>query len=366
MPNKRDAGQLLTKTFSVVPEIKADTDENEGVIVARFATFDVIDHDGDIIRPKSVGKQRPYAGTWDHAGGLPLGDVLTYEEKDAPYAELAYDLGDPVAQRQYRFLKRRADKGLPVEWSWVFHITKGNELPEKDPLYEPDVGFFGGPPFEIKKTDIVSVDPVGRGSGIDTAMVEAKHCGSECMAARAGKNETPTPEPTTAVFDYEQLAIVVAKAVAEALQVSTSPGGICGCKDQSDPETKGQGLGDLLRELRDEQELSNSDLAEASGLSIATIGQVLGGTHVPSAAGLQSFATALNVPLSRLASTVEADAKEEEIPDDDTGEKANDDISSDAELGRQIDALLAGVETLPLGVDPGAAAWAAYDNLVKR
>ena len=187
LPEKPEttAGQLRTKTFSAVPVLKADDGPDEGVVVARFATFNVIDHDGDIIRPKSVGRQKIYGGLWDHANGLPPGDGDTYEENNAAHAKIVYDREDPEGLRLYRFLKRRADKNLPVDWSMAYYVTKGGKLPEKDPLYEPDVGFFGEGPYEIKKMDVVSVDPVGRGAGIDTATVEAKGCGPACETRRA-------------------------------------------------------------------------------------------------------------------------------------------------------------------------------------
>ena len=374
----KETGLLRTKTFSVVPEIKHDGDGDEGVVIARFATLDVIDHDGDIIRPKSVGKQLVYAGLWNHADGLPIGDAETYEDGDGAYAKLTHDLEDPDGLRQYRFLKRRAGKKLPVEWSWVFFVKKGNELPEKDPLYEPSVGFLGGPPYEIKKTDIVSVDPVGRGAGVGTAMVEAKHCGPECMAARSADPEPELSSPTDSGIDYERLAEVVAKAVVQALQLPSITLLACGCKEQGELEAKGQGLGDLLRELRDQRELSNDQLADAAGISIATIGQILGGTHVPSASTLQSFANALDVPLSQLATVVEEDSElersEEEVSDDDDGDdKANaadteskSDTASDLDIGQQIDAFFAGFPGLPPGVDPGAAAWSRYEQAVLK
>ena len=302
--------ELKTKTFSA--QIKVDDDE-QGVIIARFATFNVIDHDGDIIRPKSVGKQKIYAGLFNHADGLPPGDAETYEETDGPYARIRYDQEDPEGLRHYRFLKRRANAKLPVEWSMRFYIEKGGLLPEKDPLYEPNVGFFdGGGPYEIKKMDIVSVDPVGRGAGINTATVEAKECGPACEARRAG-------ESGAASLDYDRLAQVIAEAVVKAMAVTatttTTAPPLTWFVPAMQPEAKGQSLADLVRELRDERELSNDDLAEATGLSIGTVGQILGGTLVPAAATLQSLADTLGTQLSTLAAAAEADAPPEPEPD---------------------------------------------------
>ena len=72
MPVKQTPGEFRTKTFSAVPVLKADDD---GVVIARFATLNVIDHDGDIVRPKAIGKQLVYAGLWNHAQGVPVGSI---------------------------------------------------------------------------------------------------------------------------------------------------------------------------------------------------------------------------------------------------------------------------------------------------
>ena len=93
------------------------------------------------------------------------------------------------------------------------------------------------------------------------------------------------------------------KAMEGGNQVRDSP---------TEPETKGQVLADLVRELRDERELSNDDLAEATAMSVATIGQIMGGTHVPAASSLQSLADALGVSLTQLSAAVDQDKADAE------------------------------------------------------
>ena len=81
-----------------------------------------------------------------------------------------------------------------------------------------------------------------------------------------------------------------------------------GCGGGKAAGQKGDTLGSLIRTLRDEKELTNDDLAEAAGVSVSTIGQILGGTLVcPKASRLDSLAQKLGVKLSSLVAAAEAD-----------------------------------------------------------
>ena len=61
--------ELRTKTFSV--QLKIDDADPVGTVYARFATLNVIDHDGDVIRPKAIGKQKVNAGLHNHMASNP-------------------------------------------------------------------------------------------------------------------------------------------------------------------------------------------------------------------------------------------------------------------------------------------------------
>ena len=135
-----------------------------------------------------------------------------------------------------------------------------------------------------------------------------------------------------------------------------------------------------MRQLRDERELSNDELAEATGLSIARIGQLLGGTYTPAAATLQSLADDPGVSLTMLSAAVDDDvtAPPDDDPDDeadledgegaeeerepepalveasaqDSPEGKGDDVETEQEaINRQVLALLTDQE-LPKGIKP--------------
>ena len=89
------------------------------------------------------------------------------------------------------------DRNRPVEWSFAYHVTEGGWI-KRD----------GKEIYEIKAMDIISVDPVGRGTGIGTRTDSVKDCDGACMVNRA--ESSAEPEGTT-----------VGKAVIELTADST-------------------------------------------------------------------------------------------------------------------------------------------------
>ena len=206
----------------------------------------------------------------------------------------------------------------------------------------------------------------------------------------------PPPEPPAAFeFDYDKFATAIASAFASIASAESEPipqkidenEEDCGCDETKDsdgePQHKGEALGDLIRELRNERELSNEELADAAGVSVAMIGQMIAGTvDCPPAARLQRLARRLNVNLSRLVTAAESDGcdnyddadAEEASLDAPTQAKGNEDAEQveadvkapDAEpsIQHQIDAILTGLPGLPADEDPGKAAYDRYRLLV--
>ena len=363
--------ELRTKTFSV--QLKIDDADPEGTVYARFATLNVIDHDGDVIRPKAIGKQKVGAGLHNHMASnpTPAGYGDTYEEDDAAYARLTYITDTWAGRETYTYLKAMADAKRPVEWSMRYYVTDGRTLPEKDPLYQPAVEPFGDPPFEIKKMLIIDVDPVSKGAGVDTATVAAKECGPACRARQSGA-DAPTVALDGPIFDYERLGAAIAASVVEALGKSNAPSEPSEAEPSepveepnAEPSTKGQALGDLLRELRDERELSNDDLADAAGISVSTMGQILGGTSgCPPVSRLQGLARRLNVNLSRLITAAEADGCDRYEEEAATGEPSELKEMSDEDIQRAVERILTDTTNEPPDIDPGLAAYERYMSII--
>ena len=224
------------------------------------------------------------------------------------------------------------------------------------------------PPFEIKKMLIIDVDPVSKGAGIDTATVAAKECGPACQA----RQSTEADAAPLSGIDYERLGQVIAASVVEALGKSNAPSEPSEAEPSepveepnAEPSTKGQALGDLLRDLRDERELSNDDLADAAGISVSTIGQILGGTSgCPPVSRLQGLARRLNVNLSRLITAAEADGcdrYEEEAATDEPSEVKE---MSDEDIQRAVERILTDTTNEPPDMDPGLVAYERYMSII--
>ena len=366
------------RTKTVLVKIDDDTK----TVTARFATFGVVDHDGDIIEAGSVGEQDVFLGAWNHSSDrLPPGKGATSETKKA--AMFKGEFFDTTSGLEhYKTIKAAGDT---MEWSFRFFVEEG--------------GFEtrgGNDYYVIRKMRITHVAPVESGAGINTGTVGIKQ----------------HPE-AVAPIDYELLATTVATAVVNALGATKGGCGPCA----GGKSNKGETLGALLRELRDEKELTNDDLASAAGVSVATVGQMLGGTIVcPSPNRLQGLARRLGVNLSRLVTAAEndgcdlneddpqdaatdatPDAKDtvtEPEPDDDTPTSAKDtaadDTTADADaddpegtdgsdrdpedadskaspdIMRQVEALLSGYPGMPKDVDPALAAFERFKQTIGK
>ena len=371
--------------------LKVDDDRT---VTAKFATFGVRDLDGDIIEAGAIGDQSVLLGAFNHNPGLlPPGSGKTYEEDGAAMFKGTF-FQTSSGNDLYETLKGDKNAGDIMEWSFRFFVQDGafETVDEEES-------------FMIRKARVTHVAPVESAAGIDTGTVEVKCDG--CDAKGDSTAETPA-------IDYEKLATTVATAVAAAMGESSK--GDCGCKDGQD---KGDTLGALIRTLRDEKELTNDDLAEAAGLSVDTIGQILGGTlKCPKASRLEGLATRLEVNLSSLVEAAEADgcgnydddksqtdadASEEGAegqtdavtesaptnkgtqdatnegstdqadPDDaatkdgadgtdDTQDKVTD--PPEGSLEHQVQALLSGFPGLPADIDPGIAAFEKYQDAI--
>ena len=90
-------------------------------------------------------------------------------------------------------------------------------------------------------------------------------------------------------------------------------------------------LGSLLKELRDEQELTTADLAEAAGVSEDTMQEILDGEiNCPTRDQLEGLADLLDVPVRRLIDAAEEDGcdySEDDDDDDDDEETAEDSVT---------------------------------------
>lgn len=129
---------------------------DEGAVVALFSTYDVIDHDGDIVLPGAfeAGKEVPI-GAWGHdMRSLPVGKGRIVDGSDGARLDGRLFLEASGGQDTYVTLK---GLGEIAEWSYIYDVIES----ELDNRNGQDVRL-------LQKLDVWSVDPVLRGAGIGT------------------------------------------------------------------------------------------------------------------------------------------------------------------------------------------------------
>ncbi len=151
----------------VITHLKA-LDE-EGVGLARIATLNVIDSDGDITLPGAFGEQNVKVLPTHNWGAVPLGKARVFEKGDEVLAEFQINLDTAGGQDWHSALKfDLADgKGL-IEWSYGFTIDD-SETETRD----------GESIRLLKKLTVHEVSPVMLGAGVNTGTVAIKGDGGK-------------------------------------------------------------------------------------------------------------------------------------------------------------------------------------------
>lgn len=138
---------------------------NTGEFRAVFATFNVIDHDGDVTRPGAFKDgAEVIIGSWGHKTmDLPVGKgVIVTNEREA-VVEGSFFLDTQPGKDTYQTVKNLGSLG---EWSYVFSVEKSS-FGQQDGR---DVRF-------LESMKVFSVDPVLAGAGINTRTTDIKSLG---------------------------------------------------------------------------------------------------------------------------------------------------------------------------------------------
>lgn len=163
------------KTYQGHINFKADADET-GEFSAVFATFNVIDHDGDVTVPGAFHEgQETLIEAWNHNYGLlPVGKGIIHQDDEKAWIDGAFFLDTQAGAEHYRVVK---NLGSLQEWSYTFDIENGDwgQFESEDVYY-------------LKELDVWGVAPVTRGAGIGTQTTAIK---------RQKQPGEGTPEPDT-------------------------------------------------------------------------------------------------------------------------------------------------------------------------
>ena len=143
------------KEFRAPIALKSGEGE-EGTFEAVFATFNVIDRDGDVTKPGAFQDgQKVRISAWGHNWGvLPVGKGVIHADDEKAWVEGRFFLDTEGGQDTYRTVK-----GLEElqEWSYGFDI-----------LTSADGEFEGERVRYLEALDVYEVSPVMLGAGIGT------------------------------------------------------------------------------------------------------------------------------------------------------------------------------------------------------
>lgn len=154
---------LLRKTLKPKTiEFKADA---PGVVVARFATLNVIDSDEDVTLPGAFGEQAVRMQPYGHDTYSPsIGKGTIAEEAEDAIAMLKVNLQMAAGKETYESLKFDSENGEALtEWSYTYDVVKSSNGQHDG----RDVRF-------LEDIKVHSVDPVFLGAGVQTATLDVK------------------------------------------------------------------------------------------------------------------------------------------------------------------------------------------------
>lgn len=179
----KEISKMQTKTFQAPIEIKADGDPGE--FRAVFATFNVIDHDGDVTVPGAfTDGQKVRIAYWAHRWqDLPVGRGEIHADDEKAWVDGRFFLDTMAGKETYQTVKNLDEL---QEWSYGFDVL------------EAEPGTFDGKDVMIlRKLDVHEVSPVLLGAGIGTQTVAIKRADKSANDdANEGEGQTQTGEPS--------------------------------------------------------------------------------------------------------------------------------------------------------------------------
>lgn len=165
---------MKRKTFTAPLELKADGERGE--FKAVFATFNVVDHHGDVTIPGAFEEQEVVVEPWNHDWTLPAGKGVVKSDDNEAWVEGQFFLDTNAGRENYQTVK---NLGTLAQWSYTFDIIEANR------------GQYAGEEVRfLTKMDVVGVGPVTRGAGIDTRTVTIKSQDSKNADDEGGEAES--------------------------------------------------------------------------------------------------------------------------------------------------------------------------------
>jgi len=149
---------MAHKVFIGAFEAKDDT---QGTFSARFATLNVVDHQGDVTVPGAFGKQGVLIEAYGHNDKtLPVGMGEISEQGNDALVNGRFFLDTAGGKEHYATIK---NVGPLQQWSYTFEVE------------DSAPGVFDGKDVRfLKKMHVIAAAPVQRGAGVNTQTLAIK------------------------------------------------------------------------------------------------------------------------------------------------------------------------------------------------
>ena len=194
-----------TKSLFTSAELKDDSDN--GSLVAKFSTFDIVDREGDIVRRSAFADGQEVPMVWAHDWTRPIGKGTVRLEKD--HARFEGEFFPTTDAQQARLAIRSMDR--LQQYSWGFRVLDT----------QPNAEIRG---YDITKAEVFEVSPVLVGANQETSTLAVKS--SYTVLDLTDTDEDPTTteilrlaNEVTEIPDlgpYERALILVERAQAFA------------------------------------------------------------------------------------------------------------------------------------------------------
>lgn len=165
---------MESKSFS----LKALDEKGSGSAVV--ATLDVVDRDGDVIRPGAFGSQHVAVLPAHDSRVVPLGKAVLSEKGNEAIAAFTLNQEIQSGKDWTSHLKRDLEQGEPIQqWSFRFDVLKES------------FGAFGDNPKVrfLEELKVWEVSPVLVGAGVNTRTLEAKAAKDKEAARRQAEEQ---------------------------------------------------------------------------------------------------------------------------------------------------------------------------------
>lgn len=145
--------------------VQFKTDGQPGDFRAVFATFNVVDKDGDLTMPGAFKEgQAVRISSWNHGWeNLPVGRGEIHSDEYEAWVEGKFFLDTASGKEHYETIKALDELG---EWSYGFRIEKWS--------YQQQEGTEERAVRILEKLDVIEVSPVMQGAGIGTRTTDIK------------------------------------------------------------------------------------------------------------------------------------------------------------------------------------------------